>query len=77
MSNNLIAYHRTEPLQDGRFIPQVDIISAPSSDIVHTRLRDDDHPCATREEAERHEVQLAEQWRRENASDDSIIEFRN
>jgi hypothetical protein len=79
MSNNLIAYHRTESLKDGKFIAQVEIISAPSSDtdIVDTRLRDDDHPCTTLEEAEHREVQLAEQWKRENAPEDSVIEFRD
>src|SRR5262249_13662929 len=52
MRVHLIAYHRTEPLKDGRFIPRVEIISAPCSDMLDTWLRDDNHPCATRQEAE-------------------------
>ncbi len=75
MGIRIAAYHRTEPLRDGTFIAQVHILSAPESEIVETRLRDDEHPCATREEAESREVQLAEWWKRENAPADATIDF--
>jgi hypothetical protein len=44
MPARIVAYHRTEELQDGTFIPQVQILSPSGEDLVETRLRDDDHP---------------------------------
>ena len=44
MPARIVAYHRTEELGDGTFIPQVQILSPSGEDLVETRLRDDDHP---------------------------------
>jgi hypothetical protein len=46
MPARIVAYHRTEELQDGTFIPQVQILSPSGEDVIDARLRDDDHPCA-------------------------------
>jgi len=64
MPTRIIAYHRTEELQDGTFIPQAQIRSPSGDDVTDTRLRDDEHPCVTLEEAEAVEKRLVEIWRR-------------
>ena len=78
MHNIFDAYHRTESRQDGTFVPQVQIVSgSPGSAFVDTHLRDDDHPCATREQARARETHLAERWKLDHASDDAVIAFQN
>jgi hypothetical protein len=69
MPARIVAYHRTEELRDGTFIPQVQILSPSDEDVIDTRLRDDDHPCLTREEAETLEIRLAAAWRVEHFPD--------
>jgi hypothetical protein len=69
MPARIVAYHRTEELQDGTFISHVQILSPSGEDVIDTRLRDDDHPCATREEAEAREIRLAAAWRVEHFPD--------
>ena len=69
MPARIVAYHRTEKLQDGTFIPQVEILSPSGGEVTETRLRDDDHPCSTREEAESLEMHLAAAWRVEHFPD--------
>ena len=78
MSVILSAYHRTEEVtQDGRkFVAKVQILSDRLGDLVDTRIRDDDHLFATREEAVRREVQLAAKWQHKHAPD-AAIRFRN
>jgi len=76
MPARIVAYHRTEEFQDGTFIPQVQIVSPSGEDVIDTRLRDDDHPCATREEAEAREIRLAAAWRVEHFPD-SGVSFQN
>lgn len=41
MPTQIVAYHRTEELQDGTFIPQAQIVSRSGNKIFDTRLRDD------------------------------------
>jgi hypothetical protein len=72
----IVAYHRTEELRDGTFIPQVQILSPSGGESIDTRLRDDDHPCATREDAEAREKRLVEAWRLENFPDLGVA-FQN
>jgi hypothetical protein len=69
MPARIVAYHRTEELQDGTFIPQVEILSPSGEEVTETRLRDDDHQCSTREEAEVLEIRLAATWRVEHFPD--------
>ena len=76
MPARIVAYHRTEELQDGRFIPQVQILSPSGENVTETQLRDDDHPYATREEAEAREIRLAAAWRVEHFPDLGVS-FRN
>ena len=66
MPARIVAYHRTEEPQDGTFISQVQILSPSGEDVIDIRLRDDEHPCATRKEAEAKEIRIAVAWRVEH-----------
>ncbi len=76
MPTRIVAYHRTEELRDGTFIPQVQILSPSGGEVIDTRLRDDDHPYATREGAEAWEKRLVEAWRLANFPDRGVA-FQN